>query len=117
MFTKRSGWEGAAMKDLGPKDWVNDVVCTISLQLSYCSEPVTLRVRKFKPIEGDVNVRKWTHNGVAYETPIEPYALEDIHKARSILTQHIETNLFDAIKQYTEKSSVHPLVQETYKAA
>lgn len=105
------------MKDLGPNDWASDSICTINLTLGYCSDPIILKVRKFKPVEGDVLARTWTHDGVTHETLIEPYALADIQKTKSTLLRHIEHNAFDAVMRYAENDRVHPLVQETYKAA
>ncbi|KAH6655181.1 hypothetical protein BKA67DRAFT_534117 [Truncatella angustata] len=119
-FTERPGWEGAAMKDLGPQDWASDEIHTIHVTLGLCDKPITLRARRFKPIKGDQLSRFWTHNGAQYETHIAAYALDNIQNASKVLEQHIEAHAYDAVKLFVEGGSrvhPHPLVSETYKAA
>ncbi|KAH8204726.1 hypothetical protein TruAng_001060 [Truncatella angustata] len=118
--TERPGWEGAAMKDLGPQDWASDEIHTIHVTLGLCDKPITLRARRFKPIKGDQLSRFWTHNGAQYETHIAAYALDNIQNASKVLEQHIEAHAYDAVKLFVEGGSrvhPHPLVSETYKAA
>jgi hypothetical protein len=119
-FTARPGWEGAALKDLAPEDWENDSVCTIRMTLGYCDEPIELRVRRFKRLEGvDMTDRLWMDpQGRQQVTRIAPYALQDIHKTKKVLVKHIMDNAYDAVKHYAEDNQrTHPLVKETYKAA
>ncbi|KAK9419136.1 putative Zn(2)-C6 fungal-type domain-containing protein [Seiridium unicorne] len=119
-FTKRPGWGGAALKDLGPQDWDDEFVCTIRMTLGYCDAPIELRVRKFKALDGiDKTDRFWLDpQGHQQRTPIAAYALHDIHRARKILHDHITANAYSAVKRYAEENTrVHDLVKETYKAA
>ncbi|KAK6081191.1 hypothetical protein SCUP234_04844 [Seiridium cupressi] len=119
-FTKRPGWGGAALKDLGPQDWDDEFVCTIRMTLGYCDAPIELRVRKFKALEGiDKTDRFWLDpQRQQQRTPIAAYALHDIHRARKILHDHITANAYSAVKRYAEENTrVHDLVKETYKAA
>ncbi|KAI0123986.1 hypothetical protein BJ170DRAFT_68509 [Xylariales sp. AK1849] len=111
-------WKGAAMEDLGPEDWVADKTRTIQISLGLCENPIELRVRKFKPQLGDVLPRYWKDKyGKQQETPVEPYALEDIQRASVTFQQHINENAKDAVWRYANKKNVHHLVRKTYMAA
>ncbi|KAI4599450.1 hypothetical protein KJ359_001892 [Pestalotiopsis sp. 9143b] len=118
-FTTRQGWEGAAIRDMGPGDWADDVIHTIKLTLGYCKNPIVLQVRRFKPVKGvDVTSRFWLDpHGQQQETEIAPFALADIKKHRKVLESHVIENAYDAVKQYAEDPRLHPLVGLTYKAA
>ncbi|KAI0140309.1 hypothetical protein BJ166DRAFT_598133 [Pestalotiopsis sp. NC0098] len=118
-FTTRQGWEGAAIRDMGPGDWADDVIHTIKLTLGYCKNPIVLQVRRFKPVKGvDVTSRFWLDpHGQQQETEIAPFALADIKKHRKVLESHVIENAYDAVKQYAEDPRVHWLVGKTYKAA
>jgi hypothetical protein len=118
-FTKRQGWEGAAMMDMRPCDWADDVIITIDLTLGYCEQPIKLQVRRFKPQEGvDITSRFWLDShGQQQTTDIAPYALHNIKAHRAVLMEHVTHNAYHAIKRYAENETVHPLVRETYKQA
>ncbi|KAI0017831.1 hypothetical protein F4780DRAFT_570727 [Xylariomycetidae sp. FL0641] len=78
-LTKR--WEGVKVKDLAPRDWVGEPSRTIFMSLGLCSNPIALRVKKFRPKAGDVTARNWIDpDGERQVTPIAPYALADIHQ-------------------------------------
>lgn len=118
-FTQRPGWEGTAMKDLGPSDWADEAPRTIHITLGLCDEPIELNVRKFKPVAGDVTARPWTYRGRKYWTEIEPYALADIQKFKKTYHDYITnaTRIRAAIYTYATKDRVHGLVKKTYMAA
>ncbi|ETS76888.1 hypothetical protein PFICI_10762 [Pestalotiopsis fici W106-1] len=118
-FTKRRGWEGAAMMDMRPDDWADDSIITIRLTLGYCDQPIELQVRRFVPQEGvDMISRFWLDpHGRQQTTKIAPYALHNIKAHRAVLVSHVMANAFQAIKRYAENKTVHPIVTETYKVA
>ncbi|KAF7538157.1 hypothetical protein G7054_g3141 [Neopestalotiopsis clavispora] len=112
-FTKRQGWQGAAMMDMRPCDWADDVIITIDLTLGYCEQPIKLQVRRFKPQEGvDITSRFWLDShGQQQTTDIAPYALHNIKAHRAVLMEHVTHNAYHAIKRYAENETVHPLYE------
>jgi hypothetical protein len=109
------------MKNLGVDDWAYDdvPVRTIWISLGFC-EPFQLRVRKFMPKPDDVVSRYWRdRNGDQHETPIAPYALEDIHKTSKAFGEYVvdSAGAFSAVDRFTKDPNVHVLVKKTYMTA
>ncbi|KAI1499551.1 hypothetical protein F5X99DRAFT_273021 [Biscogniauxia marginata] len=111
-------WTGVKVRDLGPKDWVEDKPRSISISLGLCNVSMVLSVKKFQPIRGDVTWRDWVDsNREAHRTDIEPYALANINQAAQEYLTHVNDNATDAIRRYGTNSCVDSLVRKTFMAA
>ncbi|KAI1102540.1 hypothetical protein F4804DRAFT_312836 [Jackrogersella minutella] len=116
-LTKR--WDGVKMKDLGPRDWVNEQVRVIKVTIGCRQIPLELSVRKFKPINGDVIRKYWVDaKGEKRSYEVEPYALADIMQTSKEYQIYVYTYARTAISEYATDidNNVDEVVQKTYKA-
>lgn len=106
------------MKDLGPRDWVEEKLRTIKLVLSCQKKPFELIVRKFRPIDGDINQKHWIDSkGNKQTIELEPFALASIWKTASAYVSYVFNYANEALDEYSENPNVDPIVRATYKAA
>ncbi|KAK8079278.1 Satratoxin biosynthesis SC3 cluster transcription factor SAT20 [Apiospora phragmitis] len=115
-LTKR--WRGSTMYDIPASDWADDEIRIIQISEGLCSKPFEIKVRRFKPQPGDVTDRIWTDKqGNPHISRIPPYAIASVGETCKQFVKHAEENAFEAVKQFASRHDVHPIVQETYKAA
>lgn len=112
-LTKR--WQGFDMKDIG--DWVTPEGRKIELSLGVCSSPITIKVRKFRPIPGDITYRCWRDGNVTKKTDIEPYALESIRQSAKEVTAYIHDNAVKTLATLSEDDAMSSITRETYRMA
>ncbi|KAL2113315.1 hypothetical protein VUR80DRAFT_4640 [Thermomyces stellatus] len=112
-LTKR--WHGFDMKDID--DWVTPECRTIQLSLGVCSTPITIRVRKFRPIPGDVTYRCWRDGNVTKKTDIEPYALENIRESAKDVIAYLYNNAVKSLVALSKDESMSSITRETYRQA
>ena len=112
-LTKR--WHGFDMKDIG--DWASSECREIQLSLSVCSSPITINVRKFRPMPGDVTYRCWRDGNVTKKTDIEPYALENIRKSAKDVTSYLHDNAVKSLVTLSEDDAMSSITRETYRMA
>lgn len=103
-------WEGTQLKDVG--DWADDNIRVIQMAQGLCSTPVTLRVRRFNPNEGDVLVRRWVDNGVAETQDLPPYALADIHETATAFEAYLRNHALEGLTEAVRGSD--ELIERTY---
>lgn len=108
-------WEGTKVCDVG--DWADDRILIIKLAQGICSKPIELRVRKFKPVAGDVLHRKWYDSDSCKwkETPLEPYCLADVEETAKYFSIYLKDTAFEGLKEALQGSC--KLVRETYVMA
>lgn len=81
-------WEGAKAKDVG--DWADDTIRTIHMfqGLSLRENPIIVKVRKFRPKEGDVLCKGTVH--------LEPYCLADVEQTAKYFDDYLKRNAVHA---------------------
>ncbi|KAK6857918.1 hypothetical protein PG995_005617 [Apiospora arundinis] len=115
-LTKR--WKGNTMYDIPASDWADDEIRVIQMSEGLCSQPFEIKVRRFKPQPGDVTDRFWTdRHGVSHASKLPPYAIASVGETCKQFVKYAEANTFEAVEQFANRHDVHPIVQETYKAA
>ncbi|KAK8045895.1 hypothetical protein PG996_013959 [Apiospora saccharicola] len=115
-LTKR--WRGNTMYDIPSADWADDEIRVIQISEGLCSKPFEIKVRRFKPQPGDVTDRLWTDKrGISHTSKLPPYAIASVGETCKAFVKHAEENTFEAVEQFASRHDVHPIVQETYKAA
>ncbi|KAI1454221.1 hypothetical protein F4805DRAFT_461012 [Annulohypoxylon moriforme] len=117
-LTKR--WSGVKMKDLGPRDWENDQIRTITVVIGCRKAPLKLSVRKFRPANGDVTWKHWVdEQGIKRRIDIEPYALANIWETSQQYSKYVTTYALIAMAEYIDDPNHHvdDLVTKTYNAA
>ncbi|KAK7999066.1 hypothetical protein PG991_014741 [Apiospora marii] len=115
-LTKR--WRGNTMYDIPAADWADDEIRVIQVSEGLCSKPFEIKVRRFKPQPGDVTDRLWTDKrGICHTSKLPPYAIASVGETCKKFVKHAEENTFEAVEQFASRHDVHPIVQETYKAA
>ncbi|KAI8957035.1 hypothetical protein F5Y11DRAFT_341084 [Daldinia sp. FL1419] len=110
-------WAGVKMKDLGPRDWVNSSdVRTIGIVMA-SKIPMILKVKKFKPIDGDITCKFWVDGrGKKRRIDIEPYALASVCETANRYEQYLYEHARSALREYASDLRVDSLVRETYLA-
>jgi len=93
-------------------DWADDSVRVIDISLGLSPTPMTLRVRKFRPRDGDVLKRRWVDNGVSKEQELPPYALADAHKTAIDFKKYLRDHAFDGLTEAVKDSD--DLIRRTY---
>ncbi|KAK8062687.1 hypothetical protein PG997_014784 [Apiospora hydei] len=115
-LTKR--WQGSTMYDIPSSDWADDEIRIIQISEGLCSKPFEIKVRRFKPKPGDVTDRIWTDkHGNSHVVKLPPYAISSVSETCKRFVKYAEENAFEAVEQFANRHDVHPIVQETYKAA
>lgn len=115
-LTKR--WRGNTIYEIPASDWVDDEIRVIQISEGLCSKPFEIKVRRFKPQPGDVMDRLWTDKrGTSHTSKLPPYAIASVGETCKEFVKHAEENTFEAVEQFASRHDVHPIVQETYKAA
>ncbi|KAK8137183.1 hypothetical protein PG984_005123 [Apiospora sp. TS-2023a] len=115
-LTKR--WRGNTMYDIPAADWADDEIRVIQISEGLCSKPFEIKVRRFKPQPSDVTDRLWTDKrGISHTSKLPPYAIAGVGETCKAFVKHAEENTFEAVEQFASRHDVHPIVQETYKAA
>jgi hypothetical protein len=61
--------------------WASDITKTIQITEGYCAEPLSLEVRKFKPVHGDRLCVQWATKDTIKSVDIPPYAIVNIEQA------------------------------------
>ncbi|KAI1475348.1 hypothetical protein F4774DRAFT_421648 [Daldinia eschscholtzii] len=115
-LTKR--WIGTKMKDLGPRDWVNNSdIRTIQMVMG-SRHPMILKVKKFTPNESDITWKYWVDSkGDKRRIDIEPYALASIWETAKRYEEYIYDYARPAVREYAQDPEVDDLVRRTYQAA
>ncbi|KAB5576052.1 hypothetical protein GE09DRAFT_1215780 [Coniochaeta sp. 2T2.1] len=110
-FTSRT--EGNKMFNIPPEDWADDTIKTIKMLQGLSQRPIVVKVRKFKPRDGDVTERFWDDNGTPRPVPLEPYCLADIHQTADYFAKYLFETALYGLRDAAESSSGR-LVRETY---
>jgi len=72
-------WQDEEMSDLST--WADSEIKTIHITQDYSPRSITLQVRKFAPVEGDMLCRSWAHGSVTKSVELPPYAISNIKDA------------------------------------
>ena len=76
--------------------------------------PMTVKVRKFKPRDGDVIEKFWNDNGTPRPVPLAPYCLADIHQTADAFAEYLFKTAPQGLRDAAKMSSSR-LVQSTYE--
>lgn len=112
-LTKR--WQGFHVKDIN--DWVTADVREIELSLTVCPAPIKVRVRKFRPVPGDVTHRCWRDGNVTKKADIEPYALANVRQSAKEVASYLHENTAKTLTATSEDGSMSSVTRETYRWA
>lgn len=108
-------WQGTEMKDVG--DRVDTEVRTIQITLGICSEPLEIKVVRFRAGAGDVVARFWTvkegerGDEVRKKKDLEPYCLVDVWATATHFEKYIIDN---AVPTMIRVNTPHELLQKTF---
>ncbi|KAF2183196.1 hypothetical protein K469DRAFT_584113 [Zopfia rhizophila CBS 207.26] len=110
-WTKR--WKKMEVVDI--RDWASKDIKTITITQDVGGTSYKLKVRRFKPIEGDSLERKWKTDGVEQSFKCAPYGIADMKEAGRTLAEFAERTLGTAISFYIDETDV--LLRSTYSMA
>ncbi|KAH7361068.1 hypothetical protein BKA65DRAFT_547760 [Rhexocercosporidium sp. MPI-PUGE-AT-0058] len=106
-------WDVMEMNDVST--WADSETRCINITQDYSPNPVTLRVRKFIPVEGDSLVRKWKHEGMPKSVTLPPYAIESLKEAERAYRDYISREGTKFFMSTLDKED--PLIFDTYSMA
>lgn len=69
--------------------WLSSEVKVITVSEGYADSPLSLRVRRFVPQEGDKLDRSWVYEGRKKSVQVPPYALIDLQEAKVAYEDYI----------------------------
>jgi hypothetical protein len=98
-------------------DWVSDEVKTITLSQILLDAPYQVRVREFKPQDGDMIEDAYMQNGQIKKYQITRYALADLEETAAMSHVWIDRNIGRYIMGAIGHERIDPLVWETYMNA
>ncbi|KAI1204573.1 uncharacterized protein F4807DRAFT_465484 [Annulohypoxylon truncatum] len=105
-LTKR--WSGVKMKDLAPRDWVDNRIRTITVIIGCRRAPMQLSVRKFTPTNGDVTWKHWVDaQGIRRRIEIEPYALANVWETARQYAKYVTNYALIAVAEYADDPDHH----------
>ena len=84
----------------------------VQVALDICSAPLTLKVRRFIPMEGDVLTRTYMNNGVETHEKLEPFCLANIEETAEEFKKYIRDRSMNGLK--IASGSCDDLVRLTY---
>ena len=117
-FTKR--WTGVSVENIQPCDWADERVVTIYMGITtLLCDSLPLKGRRFKPNSADIQHRRWqpreTEPPVLIHVPA--YALADVDAASQEYRKFITLNAEEAIRRFTQDTSVDYHVRSTFATA
>jgi hypothetical protein len=95
--------------------WSDSEIKTIQITQDYSPRPLTLRVRKFVPVEGDILSRTWWSCDIKKSVILPSYAIASLKEAEKSYIQYINnegTQFFLSTLNLNDR-----LVWETYSMA
>ena len=69
--------------------WADSEIRTIQITQDYSPRPLTLRVQRFAPIEGDMLSRSWVHGSIKKSVILPPYAIANLREAEKSYKEYI----------------------------
>ncbi|KAM7184749.1 hypothetical protein V8F20_012082 [Naviculisporaceae sp. PSN 640] len=109
-YTKR--FTHAQVIDIG--DYCDNTISMIEMTQGLCKMPVTLRVRRFKPRDGD-EINRWWHDesGALREQSLQPFCLADVEKTAKQFKKYIDENALDGLEEAARYSD--DIVKGTFR--
>jgi hypothetical protein len=95
--------------------WANSEIRCIKITQDYSPNPITLRVRKFVPVQGDSLSRRWKHAGIPKSVTLPPYAIESLKEAGRAYRDYISREGTQFFVSTLDKDD--PLIFHTYSMA
>jgi hypothetical protein len=80
-------WQDLQLKDINV--WASSEIRTIELTQDYVTTPLTLKVRRFVPLESDMLDRRWAHGSIKKSVTLPPYAFANMREALEIYKRFI----------------------------
>ncbi|KAL5326373.1 hypothetical protein ACEPPN_004057 [Leptodophora sp. 'Broadleaf-Isolate-01'] len=111
IWSKR--WESMEMNDVST--WADSETRCIKITQGYSPNPITLRVRKFIPVQGDSLSRTWKHAGIPKSVTLPPYAIESLKEAGRAYRDYIAREGTQFFVSTLDKDD--PLIFHTYSMA
>lgn len=105
-------WEGTKMVDI-PDLAADSATRTIHMLQGLSRQPMVVKVRKFRPKDGDITYREWEHHGVVKTVDLEPYCLADIVSTADYFGKYLRDTAFKGLQDASYGSCA--LVQETFR--
>ena len=106
-------WKDSVVDDIGTWDAADDRF--IEVTEGYTGQSVPLKVRRFRPLEGDRVDRSWVSGGVRRSVKIPPFAIVDMESAKSAFDAYIKSGLVNCCK--TLLGAREKLLWQTYTLA
>ncbi|KAK4129320.1 hypothetical protein N657DRAFT_639918 [Parathielavia appendiculata] len=107
-------WKDSVMDDIGT--WESSQVRTIEVTEGYTGRSVKLKVRQFRPQEGDKVKRSWvSKNGNRYEVEVPAFAIVNLDDAKAEFDQYIKIGQANCFQRLM--GSRDELLWQTYELA
>lgn len=111
-FLRTRRWLGKELKDI--TTWETSEARRVKLVQNVGDAPISIEVRKFLPIPGDILFRRWHTSEGEKSWFYPPYALTNIQDASKELKRHVEDSVARYIKLFTANES--RILFSTFKA-
>jgi hypothetical protein len=98
--------------DIPDSDWASKHVKTIICTQDVNGTTYELKVKKFKPADGDALARRWKRDGVERQFACAPYAVANMREASKTLARHVDESIAEALRFYITESD--NLLRQTY---
>jgi hypothetical protein len=106
-------WSNNKLNDIST--WSSREVKIIQVTEGYGSKPLTLQVREFVPLEGDMLRRNWDANGVKKSATLPPYAIVDLVAAEKACWEYLKQGPAEFFKSVLNRKD--KLLRATYDMA
>ncbi|KAI1110587.1 hypothetical protein F5Y14DRAFT_465571 [Nemania sp. NC0429] len=117
-LTKR--WVGVCVENIPASDWANERVITIDVRITtLLCDPISLRVRRFKPNSTDVQHRyvKYKETEPPIRVTVPTYALADVDSTSEEYRYYVRQNAEEAIRRFARDENVSEFVRRTFSVA
>lgn len=103
-----------ALHDIG--DWLCDDVRTVELTNGFGDVTYSLKLRMFRPYQGDRLYEMWSEDGVFKKHDIPPFAIERMEEAAVTLREYVDRSIVPAMCKVIGETRDN-LIWETYYMA
>ncbi|KAF2473832.1 uncharacterized protein BDR25DRAFT_217243 [Lindgomyces ingoldianus] len=108
-------WKKMEIMDIPAQHWASKEIKTIQITQDVGGTCYKLKVRQFKPTDGDSLERRWKTNGKPQYFKCTPYAIANMKEAGKVLSEFADRTVGTAISHYIDETDV--LLRSTYTMA
>lgn len=114
-FERTRRWKTIALNDITL--WASDEIKKIKVTQGFTSKTLTLEVRKFVPLEGDMIHKTWTVGGVEKKVLFPTYAIVSLQAALESCSRWINDEGPRYFNALLNSDPSYALLRETYSMA